>query len=375
MISRPDVEKLLSVHAEQPLVLSLYVRVPRDPAQLRALPARADDLLAVAARSGSGNAEPSGAGQPERELARGILQADDRNWMGHTVAIFACGELGLAEAIPLPVQLPERAVVARRPHVRPLLLAIQRLPGYRVVVADRRHAWLFNIAGEDIRIAVLPDADTERSHGFGGWYGLESYGVNNRIADLSRQHYKATAALLDRAVKTDGPEPLVIGGHQDTIRQLLAVLPEESQHSFAGSFVVDPHTLTPVKVRDLAGRLIADWLEAADASLAEQVRSQPPGALAATGLDACLSAAGQHAIRLLLVPEDELAPGFSCQRCGALSISGGDRCQHGPGESLPVPDLFEELAVATLADGGQVRTLREPPGGVAALLRFEVAAP
>jgi hypothetical protein len=32
---------------------------------------------------------------------------------------------------------------------------------------------------------------------------------------------------------------------------------------------------------------------------------------------------------------------------------------------VAVPDLIEELAVATLGDGGQVETLPDPPGGIA----------
>jgi hypothetical protein len=36
---------------------------------------------------------------------------------------------------------------------------------------------------------------------------------------------------------------------------------------------------------------------------------------------------------------------------------------------VAVPDLIEELAVATLSDGGQVETLPDPPGGIAARLR------
>lgn len=375
MISRPEVDKLLGARSESCSVLSAYIRVPLDPAGLRALPARADDLISLAARPGDGGERPASVSQSDRQVARGLLEAGGHQWLGHTVAVFVCGELGLADAIPLPVQLSERAVLAMRPHVRPLLLAIQRVPGYRVVIADRRHAWLFSVADGNIRVAALPDAETERSRGFGGWYGLESYGVNNRIADIARQHFRATAALLDRAVRASGPEPFVIGGHHDTLPRIMAALPDELHGWFAGSFVVDPNTLTPAKVRDLAAPVVAQWVDAADARIADEIRSQPPGALAAVGLNDCVSAAGQHAIRLLAVPRDGLMPGFACRRCGALSTGPGDRCLDGPEESVPVPDLLEELAVATLADGGQVRTLREPPGGVAALLRFEVTAP
>jgi hypothetical protein len=116
MITRADVDKLLSMSTAEPSLLSLYLGVPRDPAQLRELPARADDLLV----------QPARAPQRERETVRRLLAAHARDWLGHTVAIFASAQLGLAEVIPLPGALPERAVLAVRPHVRPLLLAIQR---------------------------------------------------------------------------------------------------------------------------------------------------------------------------------------------------------------------------------------------------------
>ncbi len=87
-----------------------------------------------------------------------------------------------------------------------------------------------------------------------------------------------------------------------------------------------------------------------------------------TGLSACLAAAAQHAIQLVLVPAGGLVPGYACRRCGALS-STGDGCPHRAAESLAVPDLIEEVTVTTLGDGGQVETLLDPPGGIAARLR------
>ncbi len=132
--------------------------------------------------------------------------------------------------------------------------------------------------------------------------------------------------------------------------------------------MADPHTLTPAKVRDLADRVIRDWRNLQDQRLAAEFLRQPPDGRTVTGLSACLAAAGQHAIELLLVPAGGLVPGYACQRCGALS-STGDGCPHGATGSLAVPDLIEELAVATLGDGGQVETLLDPPGGIAARLR------
>ena len=372
MITRSEVDKLLSLRAEQPSVLSLYLSVPVDIAGLRELPAQAGDLYAEAVRSGNGSGTLRGVGRREQETVRGLLTERARDWLGHTVAIFASEELGLTEAIPLPAGLPQRAVLASRPHVRPLLLAIQRSPAYRVVVADRRHAWLFSVVGDEISTAALPAADEVRSHRFSGWYGLEAHRVNERIMGLQRQHLQATAALLERSARVGGTEPLVIGGHRDTIPQVFGALRADLRDAVAGSFVADPATLTPAKVRELAGRVVADWLAERDEELAAQLRQEPPDGLSAVGLTACLAAAGQHATRLIALPEDGLLPGYACGECGALSVS-GDGCVHGRQAVQHVPDLMEELAVAALADAARVRTISEPPAGVAALLRFRLA--
>jgi len=372
MISRAEVDKLLSARAGGPSVLSLYLWVPLDPVALRGLPARAGELFALAARGGPGRAGTVQVQAADRRAVQGLLTAHARDWLGHTVAIFVCGPLGLAEALPLPCRLQERAVLATRPHVRPLLLAIQRCPAYRAVVVDRRHAWLFQVSGEHIESTALPPAPGLRSHGFSGWYGLQAHRVNERIIQLTRHHYHDSVGFLDRAASATGPEPLIVGGHESSIAQLLAVLPAGLRDQFAGSFVADPHTLTPAKVRDLADHVVEEWLDQRDQRLVTQILQQPPDGLTAEGLSACLAAASQHAIQLLLVPSGGLIPGYGCQHCGALSIT-GDGCPHGAAALLAVPDLIEELAVTTLSDGGQVETLHDPPAGICARLRYPLA--
>jgi peptide chain release factor subunit 1 len=373
MISRADVDKLLSAHATDPVVLSLYVQVPVDPAALRGLPARAGELLAAAAGTHADGLGAVRARDADVTAVRDLLEEHARGWLGHTAAIFACGPLGLAEAIALPGTVPERAVIATRPHVRPLLMALQRCPGYHVAVVDRRHAWVFKVAGERIDTVAQSAAEGVRPAGFGGWYGLEAHRIHERVIQLARRHYRETAALLGQAMGAAEPQPLVVGGHEDSIPQFLAVLPAGLRDRLAGSFVADPHTLTPARVRELAAPVIEHWVTAREQRLISQIRALPPGGLAAAGPHECAAAVNQHAVQLLIVPDDGLVPGYACGRCGGLALAGGD-CP-GCGAALgPVPDLIEEMAVTALGDGGQVEAVADPPGGVAARLRFPLAA-
>ena len=203
MIGPADVEKLRTIRAPEPAVLSLYLPVPLDPAELRELPARAGDLIASAAASVA--AQIPGA---DRDAVQQLVAARGREWLGHTVAIFACGELGLLEALPLPGQVGERAVLATRPHVRPILAALQRCPAYRVAVINRQHGWLLSIAGDSVETIEALATPGVRSPRFGGWYGLESYRVQQRVTQLARHHYQDVVTILERESRAGGDRPL-----------------------------------------------------------------------------------------------------------------------------------------------------------------------
>lgn len=372
MVSHRDVEKLLGVGDGVSPVLSLYLAVPKDPGARRGLAARAGELLALAAGSGAVGAGGNRVSGEDRQAVLGLLEHRAAGWLGHTAAVFVSGRLGLREAFRLPCELPERAVLALRPHVRPLLAALQRCPAYHVAVIDQRHAWVLRVEGERIHTVSQTSAPGVRSPGFGGWYGLETHRISERIVQLARHHYHDSAALLEQAMHGEGG-PVVAGGHEQTIPAFTAVLPPRVRDHVIGSFTADPHTLTPARARDLSRVVVEDWVNRRERDLVLSFLLEPPGPTTALGMNACLTAVNQHAVQLLVVPVGGVVPGYACSQCGALS-STGSGCTHGGGASRAVPDLIEEMAVATLQDGGEVTAVHDPPAEIAARLRFPVTA-
>lgn len=130
---------------------------------------------------------------------------------------------------------------------------------------------------------------------------------------------------------------------------------------------------TPGALTTTCSNAVSRWVSASERRLITQVLGQPAGGLAAVGLQPCLDAVNQHAAKVLVVPENGMIPGFACQRCAILS-STGDDCPDWGEASVGVPDLIEEMAVAALRDGAQVAAVSDPPGGIAAQLRFPLAA-
>jgi hypothetical protein len=125
MITPAEAEKLGRIHTVEPIVLSVYLNVPQSAAELPGLPGQVDDLVGVIVRSAGRSGQPR---EEDRRSARDAAALAGPDWLGHPVAIFTCAEIGLLEVVGLPEQpgtAPERAVLGVRPHVRPLLAALQ----------------------------------------------------------------------------------------------------------------------------------------------------------------------------------------------------------------------------------------------------------
>jgi Bacterial archaeo-eukaryotic release factor family 10 len=371
MVTYADAEKLRGVRAQEPMVLSLYLPVPLDPVELRGLTAMAGHLMSGVRAEGAAGPGGGQVGRADRDAVLDAAAAHGREWLGHTVALFACEKHALFEALPLPGAVPERAVLATRPHVRPLLAALQRYPDYRVVIVDRRRAWLLAGDGGGMETWSRQSDEAPRSPGFGGWYGLESYRVQHRVIQLGERHYRDVATTLERAAGPDRNVPLVIGGHGDSVHSLLRALPPASREAFAGSFAADPHTLTPARIQELARPLVASYLARREQELAGKVLGEAPGRLAAVGLTACLAAVNEGAVDHLLVAHEDMIPGYACDRCGTLSTA-SDGCPDRGAAARAIPDLLEAMAERTLDGNGRVIMLPDAPFTAAARLRFPV---
>jgi hypothetical protein len=384
VIDQPGITKLRQLRDPHKSVLSVYLTVPLAPAQQREVPAYLDEMLKplapAAAHPGSGSRPQERAvaatRQADMAAVRASVAAHAPDWLGRSVAIFACHGLGLFDVVPLPGNVPSQAVISSRPYLRPLLAAVARNPGYVAAVVDRTHAWLLRITADGIETAAQLEDEGLRSPGFSGWYGLAAYNVNQRVTELARRHYRKAAEALGRACRGDEAGPLVVAGHHPEVTAFVAALPRELRDRFAGSVTVDPRVMTPARVRAVTGEVVSRWVEARERQLVADLAAQPTGGLTVSGLAACVAAANQRAVRLLLVPDDAAAAGWSCAQCGTLSVSGGE-CAVCAAATWHVPDIVEELIGRVLDEGGNIEPVRGAAQGIAGLaaqLRFPLGA-
>lgn len=192
------------------------------------------------------------------------------------------------------------------------------------------------------------------------------------MTELSHRHYLTVAETLDRAMRRTRCAVFTLGGHAYETANFLRAKPGPLRERYAGDFVADPHTLNPARVRELSSATIARWRTTRERRLLAELRDSSSGA---TGLPACVAAANRGAVRLLVVPEEEIVPGFACSGCGRLALTAGPCLRCGI-PLTPAADIVEELVVGVIQHGGDVEPAGEilRPEGVAAKLRFAGAA-
>lgn len=384
MIDHDAVNRLVAFRSLDAPVLSVYVGVPTDPGQLVNAQTTFNSLLKqvrdlVASPDLTHAQRESLRADADKALSLGRRAPQ---FQGRGVAMFACSQAGLYEEITLPASVRNRAVVDARPYLRPLLALAQADPPYAVVVLDAKRSWLYLFHQGRLEEVSHRTDQSVRAHDFAGWYGLEEWSTHNRAEGRVRRHFRETAQAAEALLGPSGPRVLVLGGHEATLAQFLPYLSRRCQQEVAGTFVVDPHTMTTGEVREAAARVVAAYEHNQQTrSVTEVLGRLSEHGLAAAGIEWCLAAVNNLAVQTLLIHDEAQAPGMVCDGCGWLGLAteATQRCPVCNGPIRNTAEVIEEMAAAVLDAGGDIQRVHDDAGLdeqlVAASLRFPIPAP
>jgi peptide chain release factor subunit 1 len=376
------VDRLLHFRSADAPVLSVYVGVPPDPDEVRGVESRLHSLLKPVRELADSDALSHYGRESLRHDIDRVLELKNRarELHGHGVGVFACEQQGLYEEVMLPRRVRDRVEIDETPYLRPLLAVLDESHRYCVAVVDREKAWLY-----EFYMGVLEDETKVRGRALrrpdyaGGWQGYKEHAVHDKAELLARRHYRETAEKVDELMSRTGAELLILGGHQETVAEFTPFLPHHLQPRVAGTFVVDPYTMSPGQVRERADEVVDAYEREEERRLVQEALERvAAGGLGAMGLEWCLMAANEHAIQLLLVHDDEEAPGRVCDECGWLGLE-GEECPVDGQRTRKTPDVIDEMAAVVVDTSGRVEHVyADSPLAqhtVAALLRFPVADP
>lgn len=266
------------------------------------------------------------------------------------VAIFACGARQLFEAVLLDAPVTQhRLSVSPQPQLAPLELVLDQHPRHALVLADSHAARIF-VAGPGRRRAETVAGEPIRRSSGGGWAQAR---YQRHVEKLQADHARELVQTLERLVRTEGVEHIILAGDEVNVPLVRKELSKE-----LAAKVIDQVRLEVHAPEHEVLRAAADALQRHDAATDAEIVASTLDDYRAGGL----AVAG---------PADTLAA-LELGQVDELYLTTAERFT-ADGQDVPA-DEFVSRARQTSADVRFIEdaVLLEPVGGVAAALRFRI---
>jgi peptide chain release factor subunit 1 len=302
---------------------------------------------------------------PERSPERQNIERDAERimaWLGtevrpqaNGIAIFACTAADFFEAVQLEVPIePSEVVVGSTPHLYPLAAVADRYRRYAAVVLDSHAAHIFVFGlGEVVVERAIDSGEIPKSEA-GGWSQAR---YQRHVEEFQRHHVKEVVDTLQRLVREEGIDRIVVAANEVALPLLRAEMPKQLAER-----VVEVGELDMSSPRDqILRRTFEATRERAARDDAELVRrvldAYRAGGLGVVGVDATLEALGNGQVHELIIAADP----------GQLRIDDG-RAAATVADELVAKARQTDARVTFIEDA----MLLSDAGGVGGLLRFRV---
>ena len=294
---------------------------------------------------------------------------------GQAVAIFACTGSDLFEAIPLEAPIGEHTLfISSVPHLYPLAKLVENYPRYAAVMLDTNKARIFVYGTSTEHEETIVGEKTRRTSQ-GGWSQAR---YQRRAENFHMHHIKEVIETLDKIVRKEGIEHIVVAGAEVAMPILREQLPKHladkiveigaHEDGESGSFV--QRTMAALREKDA---------ETDIEKVQELMDAWRSGGLGVTGPEATLSAFQLGQVDELIItasPEtlkpvqkmpDDSAP-------GDLQVVTSNTSGQADESRVKLSDELISRANQTAA---RVRFIEDASlladiGGVGALLRFRI---
>jgi peptide chain release factor subunit 1 len=382
VLDQATVDRLRRLDGQGYPVLSVFLSLEPGPASLRSIPTRIKDVVAHAKDT---------AEQLPREqrislrndietLSRASFAAD----LGRGVAIFKSEGAGIDEHVALPGPVRDRALIDTVPYLRPLEAMLDHYRRFCVAVVDARFASILRFrmdrleTWEEMRSAALGEEDFRKPN-YGGFSGYDERRVRAHTDEMLTRHYREIATRLgELATQGSGYDLLIVGGPEVHTAGVVDALHVDVAKRLAGTFVIDPHTMTPAIVLEHAKGVASAYEKAEEERLvARLVDTAASRGDAVVGLVDTAMAVNRRAVQTLVVQADRTTPGSVCRSCGWISAPAGEDCPSCGGTVDSTPDIVDALADSVRNSGGTVQHVivdtRLAEDEIGAFLRYHAA--
>lgn len=359
-------------------MISLYLDL--DPERFATPPARASQihsLLDEAARQ----VDDSDLAHDERlalredlKRIRAFLSSSEAPVKGaRALAVFCSGADDLFETVVLSRPVAARVMIEPAPYVEPMIAAAQERR-WLVALVSRSSAWLLTGGPERLTEAERLQESVHGQHDQGGWSQARYERSVEKDAD---EHIRHVADLVSRRWRQERFDRLALGGPQEIVPRLEALLSEEARRSLAPSRIgVDLSSANQAAVRSAVEQLVLEDERAREAEILQRLSEDArAGGRAITGAAGTLEVLNERRVQTLVLDPAFDGRGQRCPNCGLVVVEGDGECPSDGAALHPVEHLREAAVEAALVQDADVVVIQHlvdqaPFSGIGALLRF-----
>jgi peptide chain release factor subunit 1 len=293
------------------------------------------------------------------------------------IVIFACaGANDFFEASQLDVPIERnRLFVYGQPHLYPLARLMEQYPRYAVLLADTNSARIFVFGrGQTIDQEEIQNVKTNRSQ-VGGWSQMR---YQRHVENYHLHHAKEVIDALDRIVREDNIEQVLISGDETTIIPVL----REQMPKHLTEKIVDVLNLsvkTPEhEVLEATMQALRVHNATTDAEKVKQLLDEyRADGLAVVGVAATLAALSNGQVEELLISASMRGIRYDEQEVAKVMAAYAPMSGHTADTGEPRTVADELVKRAELMSSARVtfiedESLLASAGGVGALLRYRI---
>jgi len=156
------------------------------------------------------------------------------------LALFASSGAGLFEAIPLAAPISEhRVYIADLPHLYPLARVLDQYPRYLALLADTHSARIFVFAANTTVKRERIENEKTKHHKQGG---MSQARYQRHTENFHLLHAKEVVDAIDRIVRDEHLDKIVIGGDEVIIPLLREQLPKHLAACVVDTLALDVRT-------------------------------------------------------------------------------------------------------------------------------------
>ncbi len=354
LLTQSHIDRLTSVESHAVPVISLYLDLTPQARQDRAwaiqLKNLSRDALAGIDDAQHARAVASELDRLEQALAQSIPE------LGRGVAMFISQPLDLRLQIVLPVPLPNRLRVDRRPYLRPLFRVLDEHERFLIAVVGNQRARLFvSQLGFIAEVADLV-GDVPGRHSQGGWAQMR---LQRRRDAYLQWHAGSVAHAVALAMDTFDARWLLLSASPEAEVEFRKSLPNQVAQRLAGEFSVEP--VASAKVIAEATAELRGALEAREeGATVRQLLEVPDAGARAVGLDEVFLRLAEGRVRRLVMLDDYRAAGAWCPPCGLYRGAADGPCRLCGGPLEAVDDVVDVALEQAYRQQAMLELVRSP---------------